>query len=152
MNTISNLLRDKGSEVWATRPDATVLDALKLMAEKNIGALLVMDGEALVGILSERDYARKVILLGKSSKDTLVHEIMTARVLCVRADQNVEECMALMTEKHIRHLPVLGDDDHVIGVISIGDVGKAIIALREFTIAHLEHYITGAEAMFYRTS
>ena len=88
----------------------------------------------------------------RSSKDTLVSEIMTARVLCVRADQNVEECMALMTEKHIRHLPVLGDDDHVIGVISIGDVGKAIIALKDFTIAHLEHHITGAEAMFYRTS
>ena len=152
MDTISSLLRDKGIEVWSTRPDATVLDALKLMAEKNIGAVLVMDGEALVGILSERDYARKVILLGKSSKDTLVSEIMTARVLCVRADQNVDECMALMTAKDIRHLPVLGDDDRVIGVISIGDVGKAIIAHQEFTIAQLEHYITGAEAMFYRTS
>lgn len=151
MTTVNNLLRNKGHEVWSVRPDTTVFDALQLMAQKNIGAVLVLDGEALVGIMSERDYARKVILLGKSSKDTLVSEIMTPRVLCVRADQGVDECMALMTEKHIRHLPVLGGDDRVIGVVSIGDVGRAIIAHLEFTIAHLEHYITGAEAMFYRS-
>jgi CBS domain-containing protein len=152
MATISDLLRNKGSDVWSVRPDATVFDALKLMADKNTGAVLVMDGEALVGIMSERDYARKVILLGKSSKDTPVSEIMTSRVLCVRANQSVDECMALLTQKGIRHLPVLGDDDRVIGVISIGDVGKAIIAHRDFTIAQLEHYITGSDAMSYRSS
>lgn len=152
MATIGNLLREKGYEVWSTRPDATVLDALKLMAEKNIGAVLVMDGDTLVGILSERDYARKVILLGKASKDTPVSEIMTPRVVCVRADQSVDECMALMTAKHIRHLPVLGADDRVIGVVSIGDIGKAIIAHQEFTIAQLEHYNAANEALAQRSS
>ena len=104
------------------------------------------------GILSERDCARKVLLPGKNAKDTAVSDVMTPRVLCVSASQSAEECMALMTEKHIRHLPVVGDGDRVIGVVSIGDVGRAIIAQHEFTIAHLEHYITGAEAMFYRSS
>lgn len=151
MTTINKLLRDKGSEVWTTKPDARVFDALKLMAEKDIGAVLVLEGEALVGILSERDCARKVTLPGKSAQDTWVSEIMTRHVLCVRAAQNVQECVALMTEKHIRHLPVLGDDDHVIGVISIGDLGRAIIAEQEFTIAHLEQYIIGAEASLYRS-
>lgn len=151
MATVNSLLRNKGHEVWSVRPNTTVFDALQLMAEKNIGAVLVLDGEALVGIMSERDYARKVILLGKSSKDTLVSEIMTPRVLCVRADQGVDECMALMTEKHIRHLPVVGGEDRVIGVISIGDVGRAIISDQEFTITQLEHYITGGESMFYRS-
>ena len=152
MANVSDILKNKGQQVWFTRPDATVFDALELMAEKNIGAVLVMDGDALVGIMSERDYARKVILLGKSSKDTLVSEIMTPRVLCVRADQSVDECMALMTQKAIRHLPVLGDDDRVVGVVSIGDVGKAIIAGHEFTIAQLEHYITGTDAMGFPAS
>ncbi len=151
MTTIGKLLREKGSEVWAIRPDASVYDALKLMAEKDIGVLLVLDGEALVGILSERDCARKVTLPGKNAREMLVSEIMTARVLYVRANQSPEACMALMTEKHIRHLPVLGEGDRVIGVVSIGDVGRAIIAHLEFTVAHLEHYITGAEAMFFRT-
>jgi len=151
MTTIGKLLSNKGYQIWSTRPDATVLDALKLMAEKNIGALIVLDGETLVGIVSERDYARKVILLGKSSKDTLVSAIMTPRVICVHADQNVEECMALMTEKHIRHLPVLGADNRVIGVVSIGDVGRTIILQQQFTIANLEHYIVGSEASFFRT-
>jgi CBS domain-containing protein len=152
MVTISQLLHNKGSQVWSTRPDATVFDALTLMAEKNIGLVLVMDGEALVGVLSERDCARKVLLLGKSAHDTAVADVMTPRVLCVRASQSAEECMALMTEKHIRHLPLVSDDDHVIGVVSTGDVGRAIIAQRECTIAHLEHYIAGAEAMFYHSS
>ena len=152
METVSSLLRNKGHEIWSVSPGATVLDALKLMAEKNIGAVLVMDGDALVGILSERDYARKVILLGKSSKDTLVSEIMTTRVLCVRADLSVDECMALMTGKRIRHLPVLGDNDRVVGVVSIGDVGKAIIARDEFAISQLERYITGADSMTFRSS
>ena len=152
MATASSLLSSKGHEVWFVLPDATVLDALKLMAEKNIGAVLVMDGDALVGVLSERDYARKVILLGKSSKETLVSEIMTSRVLCVRADLSVDECMALMTGKGIRHLPVLGEDDRVVGVLSIGDVGKAIMARDEFTISQLEHYIMGTDSMTYRSS
>ena len=151
MATVSSLLRNKGQDVWSVSPDTTVFDALTLMAEKNIGAVLVMDGDALVGIISERDYARKVILLGKSSKDTLASEIMTPRVLCVHADQGVDECMALMTEKRIRHLPVLANDGRVTGVISIGDVGRAIIADHEFTIAQLEHYITGSDSMRFRT-
>jgi CBS domain-containing protein len=147
MATVRSVLQSKGRQVWSVHPDATVLDALKLMAEKNIGAVLVMDGDALVGILSERDYARKVTLAGKNSKDTLVSKIMTLRVFYARDEQSVDDCMALMTQKGIRHLPVLGDGDRVIGVISIGDVGKAIIAGHEFTIAQLEHYITGSDAM-----
>jgi signal-transduction protein with cAMP-binding, CBS, and nucleotidyltransferase domain len=152
MTTIGELLRDKGSQVWATGPGVAVHDALEIMAEKNIGVVLVMEGETLVGILSERDCARKVLLPGKRAEDTRVSEVMTPRVLYVRAEQSVEECMALMTERHIRHLPVLGDGDRVVGVVSMGDVGRAIIASQEFTIAHLENYITGVEAMFYRSS
>jgi CBS domain-containing protein len=123
-------------------PDAMVYDALKLMAEKNIGAVLVMDANRIVGILSERDYARKVILHGKSSKDTPVQEIMTQRVVYVRPEQTAEECMALMTDKRVRHLPVL-EDDQVVGVISIGDVVKNIISEQEFIIEQLERYISG---------
>ena len=152
MVTISQLLQEKGTTVWAIRPDASVADALELMKQKDIGVVMVMDGEALVGILSERDCARKVLLPGKSAKDTAVSDVMTSRVLCVSANQSAEECMALMTEKHIRHLPVVGDKDQVIGVVSIGDIGRVIIVQQEFAIAHLEHYITGAEAMFYRSS
>jgi CBS domain-containing protein len=123
-------------------PDATVYDALKLMADRNVGAVLVMDTDRLVGILSERDYARKVILHGKSSKDTSVREIMTQRVVYVRPEQTAEECMALMTDKRVRHLPVL-EDDQVVGVISIGDVVKSIISEQEFIIEQLERYISG---------
>lgn len=151
MMTINDLLRAKGSTVWTTSPDTTVFDALQLMAEKNIGAVLVLDGDDLVGVMSERDYARKVILMGKSSKDTAVSEIMTPRVVCVRGGQSIAEAMALMTEKHIRHLPVLGADDRLIGVVSIGDVVKAVIAHQEFTINHLEQYITGAGVSPYRS-
>ena len=142
MGTVRDTLRSKGYDVWSMGPNATVYDALKLMAEKNIGAVLVMEADHLIGILSERDYARKVILLGRSSKDTSVREIMTPRVVYVRPDQKTEECMALMTDKRVRHLPVL-EDDQVIGVISIGDVVKAIISQQEFIIEQLEHYITG---------
>jgi CBS domain-containing protein len=123
-------------------PDAMVYDALKLMADKNVGAVLVMDADRLVGILSERDYARKVILHGKSSKDTPIREIMTQRVVYVRPEQTAEECMALMTDKRVRHLPVL-EDDQVVGVISIGDVVKSIISEQEFIIEQLERYISG---------
>jgi len=142
MKTVNQLLQGKGAEVWSVSPDITVYDALVLMAEKNVGAVLVLDGGRLVGIFSERDYARKVVLRGKSSKETPVREIMTSRVVYVRPEQSVEDCMALMTDKRIRHLPVL-DRDRVIGVISIGDVVKSIISEQSFMIEQLENYITG---------
>jgi CBS domain-containing protein len=142
MKTVNDMLRDKGYGVWSVAPDATVLEALELMAAKNVGAVLVLDGDRLVGIMSERDYARKVILSGKTSRDTLVSEIMTNRVLYVSADQTIQECMALMTEKHIRHLPVM-EGDRVVGVVTIGDVGRAIISDQQFMLAQLERYITG---------
>jgi len=142
MKTVKEVLQQKGYDVWSIAPDATVYDALKLMADKNIGAVLVLDGGNLVGILSERDYARKVILKGRFSRDTLVREIMTERVVYVRPDQTVEECMALMTDKRIRHLPVV-QDNKVIGVISIGDVVKSIISEKETLINQLSDYIGG---------
>jgi len=142
MKTVNDMLRDKGHSVWFVAPDATVFEALELMAAKNVGAVLVLDGNRLVGILSERDYARKVTLLGKTSRDTPVSEIMTGRVLYVNADQTIQECMALMTEKRIRHLPVL-EGDRVVGIVTIGDVGRAIISDQQFMLAQLEHYITG---------
>ena len=142
MTTVGEILRIKGHEVWSIAPDATVYDALKVMADKNVGALLVMEGDRLQGILSERDYARKIILMGRSSKSTMVREIMATRVVCVRPEQTAEECMALMTDKRVRHLPVV-EDERVIGVISIGDVVKNIISDQEFTIEQLEHYISG---------
>jgi CBS domain-containing protein len=151
MKTAGMLLQEKGSHVWSVTSDATVQEALALMDEKDIGATLVIDGTTLTGILSERDCARKVTLPGRSAEDVLVAEIMTPRVLCVTADQGIDECMALMTHKHIRHLPVVAGA-RVIGVISLGDVGKAIIAQQEFTIAHLEHFVAGAEAAQYRSS
>lgn len=142
MKTVSQLLQQKGYNIWSIAPDTTVYNALELMAYKNIGAVLVMDGENLVGILSERDYARKVILKARFSRDTLVREIMTEKVVCVRPDQSVEECMALMTAKRIRHLPVT-EGSKVIGVISIGDAVKAVISEQEFIIEQLENYISG---------
>jgi len=142
MSTVREILRNKGCDVWSIAPDATVYEALCLMADKNVGAVLVIDACTLVGILSERDYARKVILHGKSSRDTLVREIMTERVVYVRPEQTAEECMALMTEKRVRHLPVL-EGDRLVGVVSIGDVVKSIISEQEFVIDQLEHYISG---------
>jgi CBS domain-containing protein len=142
LTTVRQLINRKGNTIWSTRPDATVFEALELMAEKGIGSLLVFDGPQLVGIFSERDYARKVILKGKSSHSTAVSEIMTKNVIYVRPDQSMNDCMALMTDKRIRHLPVL-EDDEVIGVISIGDVVKEIISEQEFVIGQLENYITG---------
>lgn len=142
MKTVNHILRSKGSQVLSIRPDALVYDALKLMGEKNVGALLVLEQGKLVGIISERDYARKVILKGKSSLNTPVRDIMTDRVVFVRPEQTVEECMALMTEKHIRHLPVLVDDQ-VAGIVSIGDLVKASIEEKDFMIRQLENYITG---------
>ncbi|HTT39981.1 MAG TPA: CBS domain-containing protein [Burkholderiales bacterium] len=140
MKTIQEILQAKSHKLLSISPDASVFDALKVMAEKEVGALVVLDGERLAGIFSERDYARKVILHGKSSKDTAVREIMTPKVICVRPDQSVEDCMALMTDKRVRHLPVLADKK-VIGVISIGDVVKAVISEQKFMIEQLEHYI-----------
>ena len=140
--TVRQLIDRKGNAVWATRPDSTVFDALTLMAEKGVGALLVLDGDRLVGIFSERDYARKVILKGKSSHSTSVSEIMTEKVVVVHPHHTMNDCMALMTDKHIRHLPVV-EGGSVIGVISIGDVVKEIISEQEFVIDQLESYITG---------
>lgn len=142
MINVRDILQEKGREIWKVSPETSVFDALKLMADRNIGALLVLDGEKLAGIFSERDYARKVILKGKASKDTAVKEIMTAVVVTVAFAQTVEECMELMTANRIRHLPVM-DGEELAGVISIGDVVKAIISDREFTIKQLENYITG---------
>jgi CBS domain-containing protein len=143
MKTVKELLRVKGYQVWSIGPDATVYEALTLMAEKDVGALLVLDNAGqLVGILSERDYARKIVLKGKTSRETPVREIMTEKVVWVRPDQTIEECMALMTNKHIRHLPVM-EEGRLLGVVSIGDVVKDIISEQEFVIAQLENYITG---------
>lgn len=139
---VRDILKGKGNEIWWVSPDTIVFDALKLMAEKNVGALVVLDGESLAGIFSERDYARKIILKGKASKETSVEEIMTSEVTTVRPGQSVDECMALMTDKRIRHLPVF-EGEKLVGLISIGDVVKAIISEREFIIQQLEHYITG---------
>ena len=140
MKTVQQLLESKRYSVVSVAPSSTVLDALKVMAEKEIGAVIVIDGEHLVGIFSERDYARKVVLQGKSSKDTPVREIMTERVVCVRPEQSIEDCMGLMTDKRIRHLPVL-QHKKVIGVISIGDVVKEMLSEKEFVIKQLESYI-----------
>ncbi len=142
MKTIRQLLEGKGPDVLSATPSTSVYEALELMAEHNIGALLVLDGANLVGIFSERDYARKVVLKGKSSRGTVLGETMSKKVACVGADQTIEECMALMTEKRIRHLPVL-ENDQLSGVISIGDVVKAVISEQEFLIEQLENYITG---------
>ena len=142
MVTVRQYLRIKGTQVWTARPDDTVYAALQRMADKDIGALLVLDGEQIVGIFSERDYARKVALHGKSSRDTRVGEIMTGWVAYVRPEQTIEECMALMTEMHTRHLPVI-EEGRVVGLISIGDVVKSIISEQEFVIQQLEHYIMG---------
>jgi len=142
MPTARDILEAKGRAVWAVAPTATVLDALGLMAEHDIGAVLVLDGDKLAGILTERDYARKVVLAGRSSKDSQVKDVMTAQVVCVPPDRSVDECMGLMTEKRCRHLPVV-EHKNVVGVVSIGDLVKATIADREFTIAQLQSYITG---------
>jgi len=140
MKTVRQLLQAKGSQIYAIAPDARVFDALKLMAEKNVGALVVTEGGRLAGIMSERDYARKVILLSKSSHDIAVREIMTAKVITVQPGQTVEQCMALMTEKRIRHLPVT-EGEKFIGVLSIGDLVKEVISEQEQTIKQLESYI-----------
>ncbi len=142
MITVKNILDEKGRNAWSITPEAKVIDALTVMAEKNVGALVVMEKDEVVGIISERDYARKITLQGLHAHDTPVKNIMTSQVYHVHLDTPAEQCMALMTEKHIRHLPVR-EGDILIGVISIGDVVKAIISEQKVTIENLENYIMG---------
>ena len=142
MKTARDLLREKGTQVYATSPEASVSDALQQMAEKNIGALIVFEGDRLVGLISERDYARKIVLKNKFSRETAVTEIMSRDVVTVAPDKNLEECMEVITEHRVRHLPVV-EDDRVLGIISIGDVVKGIINHKEFIIEQLEYYIKG---------
>lgn len=142
MVTIRHLLDQKGGKVCSIHPDATVFDAVAKMAENDIGSLIVMDSEALIGIITERHYARNVVLKGKSSFATPVWEIMDRHVITVRPEQSVEECMALMTERRVRHLPVL-EGEKIIGIVSIGDLVKSIIGDQNFIIDQLHHYIRG---------
>jgi CBS domain-containing protein len=141
MTTVEQILDGKGHQVYAISPQATVFDALKMMGEKEVGALVVTEEGRLVGIISERDYARKVILRGRTSRETLVREIMTANVYTAHPYQSVEECMALMTDRRIRHLPVMSAG-RLTGIISMGDLVKSIIAEQQFVIEQLETYIT----------
>ncbi|PAM91947.1 histidine kinase [Flavobacterium sp. IR1] len=139
--TVNQILSTKGKNVYSVRSTTTVYEALKVMGEKNIGAILIIDGDDLKGILSERDYARKIVLKDKSSKETYVHEIMESNIFSVRLSNNIEDCMELMSTKRIRHLPVL-EDGTVVGIISISDVVKAIIEIQKDTINHLNSYIS----------
>jgi CBS domain-containing protein len=143
MINVRDLIRQKGSQVFAVKPDAHVLEALKLMADKNTGAVLIMSGDKVAGILSERDCVRKLELAGKTAQNTLVTEIMTSNVLYVETSQSLEECMAIMIEKNIRHLPVY-EDGKLLGLISVRDVLKEFVDYQKFMISQLEHYITGA--------
>jgi len=142
MKTMGHFLAENNRQVFSVQPDATVRNALELLAQRNIGALLVMDGEALVGIFSERDYARKVALKGLSSSDAHVREIMTADVITVQARQTIDECMQIMTENHVRHLPIM-EHQLVVGLISIGDVVREMIAHQKTIIEQLHSYIAG---------
>ncbi len=140
---VSILLRQKGSEVFSLPSDASVYSAIELMADKHVGALLVVDEGWLVGVISERDYARKVILKGRASKDTFVREIMTPSPITIRCDTTVDEAMRTMTDNRIRHLPVLNSQRQIAGVLSLGDLVSWIVSSQDETIAHLEHYIAG---------
>ena len=142
MRRVKDILATKGDDIWSIEPDASVYDAIHLLAEKEIGALLVMEGDDLVGVISERDYARQIILKGKGSRDTLVREIMTSEVITAEPCQDIGECMGMMTDKRIRHLPVM-DGGRVVGVLSIGDLIRAVIAEQQSTIVDLEKYISG---------
>ena len=143
MKSVAQVLKSKPEQnVETIAPATSVFDAVRLMAEKNIGALLVMEGQTIAGMLTERDYARKIILMGRSSKETRVRDVMTSPVMYVRPDQTNEECMALMTDNRVRHLPVV-DEGKLIGLVSIGDLVKDIISEQKFIIEQLEHYITG---------
>ena len=142
MVTVKQLLDEKGTSVWSTSPATSVFDALKVMAEKNVGALIVTDGQKLAGMISERDYARKVALLGRNSRELSVKEIMSTNVIHVSPSDSIEQCMELMTNAHIRHLPVV-QNGALLGLISIGDVVRRVIEEQRSTITHLEDYITG---------
>lgn len=142
MGTVRHILQKKGSSAFSIDPNATVYRALELMVERDVGSLLVMDNGRFVGIFTERDYARKVMLKGKSSKDTYIHDIMSEHPITVTPDATVEECMSLMTKRYIRYLPVL-EENKLVGLISIGDIVKYIIEDQKFIIENLEHYITG---------
>jgi len=143
VKTAAHILKSKANQtIHRITPEASVFDAVKLMADKDIGALLVMAGTRVAGIITERDYARKIALMSRSSRETRVHEIMTSEVLYVRPERTSDECMALMTENRVRHLPVM-DGDKLLGLISIGDLVKDIISEQQFVIQQLEHYITG---------
>lgn len=143
MKTVNQLLETKNASVWSIEPSRSVYEAIVIMAEKNIGALVVMEGERVVGILSERDYARRVILADRSSASTKVSEVMSSRVLFAKPSETVEQCMSVMTDKHIRHLPVM-EADKLLGIVSIGDLVKAVIAEQKSVISQLENYITGS--------
>jgi CBS domain-containing protein len=145
MHTVKELLREKGSQVWTIGPQATVYEALELMATKNIGSLVVLEQGNVAGIFTERDYARKVVLKGRSSKTTTIGELMITDVLYVGPDDTIEDCMALMTDKRLRHLPVM-ENGKLVGVVSIGDIVKVVISNREFIIRELERYITGGHS------
>lgn len=142
MKTVNDILRSKGQDVWSIGPDASVYDAIRTMAEKKVGALMVMENDQVVGVISETDYARKVILKGRSSPGTPVREIMTTRVVYIEPHQDIEDAMVIITEKRVRHLPVI-NEGKLVGVISIGDVVKSIIDEQRFTIEQLERYISG---------
>lgn len=143
MKYVANILKSKADPgVYAIAPTASMFEALQLMAEKNIGSLIVKDGEAIVGIVTERDYARKIVLLGRTSPQTQVREVMSSSVMFVSPHHTTEQCMALMTENRLRHLPVM-EDGKLLGIVSIGDLVKDIISEQQFIIEQLEHYITG---------
>lgn len=143
MGTVRDILQVKGHVVYSIHPDITVFDALSVLVDKNVGALIVMDNEKVCGIFSERDYARRVIVKGRASKDTFIREIMTENPISVTEDDSIEDCMVKMTEKHIRHLPVMDRQDRLVGMISIGDVVKYIINEQKYIINNLEGYIKG---------
>lgn len=141
--TVRQLLQDKGHAVWSIQPDASVFDALRLMAERDVGSLVVVDGTQVVGVFTERDYARKVILLGRTSRDLAVREVMTSELITITPDATLPDCMRLMTENRVRHLPVMEEGVQV-GLVSIGDVVKAVMAEQQFLIEQLQEYIQGA--------
>jgi CBS domain-containing protein len=143
MTTVRHILEEKGHQVWSLRPGDKVYDAIKIMADKDVGSLVVLDGSKIVGIVTERDYARNVFLKGRASPQTRVDDIMERNVVCVGPNQSIEECMALMTTKRVRHLPVI-ENGELLGIVSIGDLVKSIISDREFVIEQLEHYICGS--------
>ncbi|WP_319243188.1 CBS domain-containing protein [uncultured Propionivibrio sp.] len=143
MRTLKQLIESKNKRLAFVTPDQSVLRALEIMAEVDVGALLVLDDKQLKGVFSERDYARKVILQGKASRNTAVSEVMSDKVISVTTEQSIEDCMAIMTERHIRHLPVLDRDGGVLGIVSVGDIIKEILNEQQFVINQLENYITG---------